>query len=141
MQGADQNRGKHHDALGKSSIKYDELPDPREILSPDKALYVVGLFEEAEILAALIQQNQTRLEELKVALGELQREVRQKGIRYLDWVFYERQAEGRKSLSRELLLENGVKAAVIAKSVKTGKAFVERKLVNTRREEKRGEED
>jgi len=140
MQGADQDRGKHHDAMVKSSIKYDELPDPREILSPDKALYVVGLFEEAEILAALIQQNQARLEELKVALGELQREVKQKGIRYRDWVFYERQAEGRKSLSRELLLENGVKAAVIAKSVKVGKGYVERRLVNTRREKVEGEE-
>jgi len=124
----------------KSSIKYDELPDPREILSPDKALYVIGLFEEAEILAALIQQNQTRLEELKVALGELQREVRQKGIRYRDWVFYERQAEGKKTLNRALLLENGVKAAMIAKSVKVGKAFVERRLVNTRKEKPEEEE-
>jgi hypothetical protein len=140
MQGADQDRGEHHDALVKSSIKYDELPDPREILSPDKALYVVGLFEEAEILSALIEQNKTRLEELKVALGELQRETRQKGIRYRDWVFYERQAEGKKTLNRALLLENGVKAAMIAKSVKVGKAFVERRLVNTRKEKPEEEE-
>lgn len=115
--------------MGEGRIEFEKLPELREILLDNKNLnYVARLFEEAEILEKLTAGNEERLKEIKVSLAMVQHAADVKGMRYGNWVFCEREMPGRETLSRELLIENGVKPSVIAKSLKRGKAFVQRDL-------------
>ena len=80
--------------------------------------------------------REKRIAELERELQEIQENFEKPGLRCGDLAFSAQQRQGRETLSKELLIENGVKASVIAKSIKTGEPYWTRTL---RRVEKRAE--
>lgn len=85
-----------------------------------------ALLEELEAAAEMRATAEAREEEIKTRLGQLQEGAGLSGLRYGNVCFYQQQMDGRKTLSPELLIENGVGVEVIERCYKQGKPYYTR---------------
>lgn len=69
------------------------------------------------------------VDRMKKELAELQQKNGVEGLRFNKWAFRSLERPGRKTLSKKLLVENGVEAEVIEASMQEGKPFVENRFV------------
>lgn len=81
------------------------------------------LLEELDSVHGILATYKERKEEIEEELAQIQMEAKLDGLRWGDWAFRRTVQAGRKTLSKEKLIENGVSADVIAKSFEQGKSF------------------
>lgn len=118
------------EATGKSSpIVFADLPLisklPQPLMNRAKEL-----LEELDSIKQINKMNEEREKELEGELEGIQKENGLMGLRWGSWCFAWRMMEGRKTLSVEKLVENGVSAAVIEKCRVKGKDFAKREFRN-----------
>ena len=93
----------------------------------------ISLLEEGWQLEQEIQQKEARLEEIKAALQVTCNEYDLKGVKNNGIGFLVSWVKGRKTLSREKLLENGVLPKVISDSYNQGEGYYKRMFVEVKR--------
>lgn len=109
------------------SIVYAELPDVREIRCGAE---VANLLIELDSVTLMEKAAKERGDEIKLELTATQGAFGLPGLRFETYCFVARAMPGRKSLDKELLLENGVKPQVIKDSMKTGDPYIQRTFKN-----------
>jgi len=107
------------------SVKYRELPLVSALPKPafSKAK---NLLEELESLTETLRAAEKREKEVKAELEGIQDKSGWEGLRYGVLCFVARKMEGRETLDRAKLLENGVSPKIIAKSIVKGEPYVTR---------------
>lgn len=106
-------------------IKYAELPEVSE-LGPRLMKQAAELLAELGVVIERQKADEELEKELKVKLEKMQNEAELPGLRHMQWCFVARQAAGRRTLDKMLLIENGVDPEVIEQSMKTGEPYVTR---------------
>lgn len=111
--------------LTQGSVRYRDLP----LISTLKHLtfqQAKVLLEELESVQETKDLAEKREKELKQELEQIQTKAGVAGLRYGNLCFVARQMEGRETLDRGKLIENGVSPKVIAKSIVKGEPYVTR---------------
>ena len=111
--------------VGNESVRYRDLP----LISTMKT----HTFQQAKVLLEELESVQEtkdlaekREKELKLELEQIQTKAGVAGLRYGNLCFVARQMEGRETLDRGKLIENGVSPKIIAKSIVKGEPYVTR---------------
>lgn len=117
-------------SVGKSApIVFADLPLisklPRPVMDRAKEL-----LEELDSIKQINKMNEEREKELEEELEGIQRENELVGLRWGPMCFVWRIMAGRKTLSAEKLIENGVSAEVIERSKVTGNNYARREFRN-----------
>lgn len=105
------------------AIHYADLPDASLLLDRSARAKCISLFKEMESLVISVETLTDRMDEIKAELVTYQDTLDAPGIRYGGWAYIHRTAKGRRSLNRDLLMENGVSKAVLDASMKTGEPY------------------
>lgn len=117
----------------EEAVKLSDLP----LLSmlPRKHMETVrDAFEEIELHLYTEDDNgkrvtrKDRIDELKKRIETIQDYARVKGFRHGEFAFRSKYLEGRMSLDKGKLMENGVTAQQIADSMKKGEGYVENRF-------------
>jgi hypothetical protein len=103
----------------KDKLVWKDLP-LISTLPPNDFRHAKKNIDEIDSLDETISIAKARREKLMDELGAIQRKAKLKGFRFGTLAYAWRVTKGRKTLSPELLLTNGVKAVVIEKSYKVG---------------------
>ncbi len=102
-----------------SDIEYTKLPLVTD-LDTETRQRVTALLESLDQLITEKRKLLDKEDDLKNELSSLQKSKGKSGFRHGSLCFVAQSVAGRKTLDKELLLENGCSAAVIAMSYKTG---------------------
>lgn len=92
-----------------------------DYLEPTVKIRVRHLLETLDQVAAQRASLEVQEDDLKMELEALQKTTGRTGFRYGFLTFCSQPVAGRRTLDRMLLIENGVAAAIINDSMKTGK--------------------
>ena len=115
--------------MATDSIQYAMLPLV-SVLPKRKMIRATELLEELNSHEYVLDdegreiKRSARVDQIKEELQELQGD--QPGLRFSDRCFVARVKSGRRTLDKGLLMENGVAADVIERSMKQGEDYVER---------------
>lgn len=112
------------------AISFDDLPLVVESFKPKQHKGIIALLIELDRLTDEQENARNRIEEIKERLEELQTEAGVPGFQQDGLCFVSRTMPGRETLDKFLLIENGVKPSLIAKCMKTGKPYIERRFSN-----------
>lgn len=113
----------------KETISWRELPDLLE-LDREIRRKAAPLLEQLHAVIEIIEAYSQEAEQLKTALTDIQEQAGVKGLRYGPLCFVSRVVPGRRTLDRNLLIENGVSPKVIEKSMKQGEESKRREFKN-----------
>lgn len=117
-------------AIGKTpSIVFADLPLISK-LPPAEMSRAQSLLEELDSIKQINQMNKEREDEVEAELEEIQKGAGLLGLRWGPWAFAWRMMEGRKTLSVEKLVEEGVSAEVIERCKVQGSRFAKREFRN-----------
>jgi hypothetical protein len=111
------------------TVSFDDLPLVAEMFAPSQVKEVAALLIELDSLTDQQKLNDARMEDIKKQLEEFQTTEGLPGFQLDRLCFTARVRPGRETLDRGLLIENGVKPSVIARSIKTGNPYIERRFV------------
>lgn len=128
--------------MARSAVTLEALPDYAELKgakAPSKAK-VTQLLLEGHQLRTVLQEAEERLKEIKSELSTIQLLNELPGLRYNQYCFMAVERNGRASLSKEKLIDNGVPPEVIAASMTQGSSFVEMRLEMIGEQKKAGRE-
>lgn len=116
------------EGFNRGDARFAEFPDLKDIAKPKQAVEVCGLLARMEAIQGMMDELKAEAEDLNKALEVWQKQLGQPGLRSGKLAFVVSDVAGRRSLDRELLIENGVSASVIAASMKAGKPSVRREF-------------
>lgn len=89
---------------------------------------VMDLLQEAEELSVEIASKAVRLEDIKTILLNVQNENEMNGIRHNNFAYVASFQDGKRTLNKEMLIENGCDPDIISNSYKTGDGFWKREF-------------
>lgn len=105
----------------RNSESLQSLPDPKDVIdSLNVARKLTALLNEAHGLKATIDKAQTSLDSIKAEITGLQLDHNLPAFRAGRFCCITSEVQGRKTLSRELLIDNGVDPDIIQASMKEG---------------------
>jgi hypothetical protein len=107
-------------------------------ITPEEAGRTLSLLEEGWAIEKVIEAKRARLEEIKADLQVICNENDIRGVKNDRISFLVSWVKGRRSLSRELLLTNGVSPDVISKSYSIGEGYYRRQFIEAAKEKKAG---
>lgn len=109
----------------RESIRYADLPLISKLPKPLMA-EAKDLLEQLDALKTQKDWVTKEYDQAAARLGELQAEAKTSGLRFGRWAFAQIDMPGRETLSKELLVEQGVTPAQIKAATKVGKGYVQR---------------
>lgn len=108
--------------------KFISLPTIDSIKKKSDRQQVQDLLEEGHLLKSEIETKSARLDEIKDELLGLQEDNQMPGFRNGPYCFSATFQEGRRQLSKEMLIENGVGPDIIQSSYRVGEGFWKKEL-------------
>ncbi len=104
-----------------SRFEFAKLPAVTSLEDQSIASQVIRALEQLDLITSKKQALEMEEDDLKEKLAELQKKVKLPGFRFGTFCFAAQAVEGRRTLDRMALMENGVPASIIAASYKKGK--------------------
>lgn len=115
-------------STAKVDGKFISLPTIESIKKKSDRQQVQDLLEEGHLLKSTIERETARLDEIKDELLGLQEDNQMPGFRNGPYCFSATFQEGRRQLSKEALIENGVGPDVLVASYRVGEGFWKKEL-------------
>lgn len=109
----------------RSSDAILAMPDVKALAGKKLQTEATGLLTEAQTLKETIDLSSERLKEIKERLTEIQLENDIPNLRYGRFCSVVTYREGRSTLSKELLIDNGVDPLIIQASMKKGESYTQ----------------
>lgn len=114
--------------MARSNEKLEQLPDYGQIKKAPGRAKTIQLLQEGHQLKQVITEAEERLKEIKAELAQIQLMNDLPGLRYREFCFIATEKEGKSSLSKELLIDQGVDPAVIFAAMKKGNSYIQTEL-------------
>lgn len=114
--------------MARSAETLSTLPDYSQIKKAPGRAKVIQLLQEGHQLKKVMSEADERLKEIKSELSQIQIVNDLPGLRYDRFCFMAVEREGKNSLSKELLIDNGVSPEQINASFKRGASYIETRL-------------
>ena len=116
-------RSKEEPKEDKAGGKFVSLPTVESIRNKKERNKVIDLLEEGNLIKASIDRESQRLDEIKDELLLIQEELELPGFRNGRNCFAATWRDGKRSLNKELLIENGVTPEQIQAGYKQGEGY------------------
>lgn len=114
--------------MARSDDTLTALPDYATAKKLPQLKRVGQLLVEGHQLRRTMAEADERLKEIKAELSQIQLANDLPGVRYGEMCFIAVEREGKRSLSKEALIDNGVDLDVIEASMRQGNSYVETRL-------------
>lgn len=114
--------------MPRSAETLEQLPDYAALKKAPQKQRVTQLLTEGHQLKKVMSEADERLKEIKSELAQIQLANDLPGLRYNGLCFIAIEREGKRSLSKELLIDNNVDLDTINNSYKVGNSYVESRL-------------
>lgn len=114
--------------MSRSAETLTNLPDYAVLKKAPSKAKAIQLITEGHQLKNVIHEADERLKEIKSELSQIQLMNDLPGLRYNQFCFMAVEREGRPSLDKAMLIDNGVDPAVIAASTRRGAPYIEQRL-------------
>lgn len=111
--------------MARSEATLTQLPDYASLKKAPQKQRVTQLLTEGHQLKKVMTEADERLKEIKSELAQIQLANDLPGLRYNGLCFMAIEREGKRSLSKEMLIDNGVDPETISNSYKAGNSYVE----------------
>lgn len=114
--------------MARSNEKLELLPDYGQIKKAPGRAKVIQLLQEGHQLRKVMSEADERLKEIKAELAQIQMMNDLPGLRYNEFCFIAVEREGKSTLNKELLIDQGVDPAVIFAAMKKGNSYIQTEL-------------